>query len=102
VIESSVASIMDRLAPDPWGRANGFSPEIADVHQAAWKASISDSEVSNLVAAWIRRFQPCIFGRLAASQANDFLSFCVLNDGDLRRPDTEIQEKIQEHRLDWW
>lgn len=94
----TVRSLMAQLEPDPWRNEVDFEADVSNAHDAIF-ASGDDSHRVAAIREWLQRYQPCLFGRIAAK--NDFLSYCVLNESDLMGSDEAIQEKIQSARLEW-
>jgi hypothetical protein len=98
-MRKSVAELFSNLIPDPWRSQSGFSPDIEDVHKNLFKAELSESDSIQFLNQWIQRFQPCLFGRIAAKL--DLINYCILTENDLHKPDKEIKNKIQQQRLRW-
>lgn len=96
----SVSSLIQKLVPDLWRAKKGFSSEIEKAHQDLFDPRKSDEELSKILAAWLQKHQPCLFGRMAAGPF-DLLSFCILTEDDLMQSDKIIREKIQRFRLLW-
>lgn len=94
----SVATLLRRIHPDPWRSAVGFETTFQTFHDRILAAE-STGEVTDCLGQWLERYQPCLFGRMAARMGQ--LSYCILSEDDLQRPDEEIQQKIQKGRLDW-
>ena len=99
MIELPVSELLDRLMPDLWRKDRGFSVDIAEVHQRVFGEHLSDDEIAGILNGWIAKYQPCLFGRIAARLG--LIRFCVLSDDDLKNSDTFIREKIQSARLSW-
>jgi hypothetical protein len=92
----SVAELYSRLRSDKWRTNAGFSPDIAAAHKEIFQSGTSPVAV---VGAWLQKYQPCLFGRLAARSG--LLGFSILLDSDLQRPDDWIRDKIQLDRAAW-
>src|SRR5262249_13955242 len=56
-------------------------------------------EIADALRQWLQKYQPCLFGRVAAKM--DLLSFCILTKDDLVKEDAFIKTKIQEARTNW-
>ena len=95
----SVADLLSELRLDPWRDKTGFSPEIEDTNKQLFDRTKSEADYCDALASWIRKHQPCIFGRIAA--ASGFLKYCILSESDLLRTDDHIAAKIQAARLAW-
>src|SRR6266581_6852401 len=96
---TTVAELIDNLTTDPWRSREGFSEEINHAHAQLFGASHSEAEVTQFINDWIGKFQPCLFGRIGARL--NLISYCILSESDLANPDSFIQDKIQEARLEW-
>lgn len=97
-MSNSIEEMLSKVEEDSWRKKTGFSEEIENANKLIFK---SDNE-DNIVAAlndWITRFQPCLFGRIAAKLG--LLSYCILTESDLRQTDVYIRDKIQTARQDW-
>jgi hypothetical protein len=94
----SVADLISQLRSDDWRSEVGFTAEIADASERIWNSDSNDQS-EKVLNDWLTQFQPCLFGRTAAR--NNLLSFCILNQSDLEKPDEHIATKIQNARLRW-
>lgn len=54
--------------------------------------------VVSTLNGWISRYQPCLFGRIAAK--NNLITYCLLREEDFST-DAQAERKIQEARLAW-
>lgn len=61
--------------------------------------SADRKDAASVINEWIRRHQPCLFGRIAAQTGR--IHYCVLLEDDLRQTDLEIRQQIQAQRLEW-
>jgi len=80
-----VRDLCRRLSEDELHRANPFSDDLTMVHQVLFHPYASDPQRQDALAAWLQRYQPCLFGRIAA--ANNALHYVFLDDDDLRESD---------------
>jgi len=94
----SVASILARMTRDDWRLETTFSPDIEQAQSRMFRAD-TDEEVVGILNEWLQRYQPCLFGRMAAKSGQ--LSYCVLRENDLSCDDELIRDKIQQHRTAW-
>ncbi|MGO9564104.1 MAG: hypothetical protein ACLPPV_15765 [Candidatus Korobacteraceae bacterium] len=72
-----IASLMGEIEPDPWRAEVGFSPEV----QAALDITLESPSDANLISTlneWIAKYQPCLFGRIAAKTSS--LSYCFVRE----------------------
>jgi hypothetical protein len=94
----SVASLVSALRPDPWRQNVDFTDDIQEVHTVLFE-SANETQYPMLLAEWLRKYQPCVFGRLAARFGA--ITYCLLTEADLKSTDIHIKEKIQTARLSW-
>jgi hypothetical protein len=95
----SLRDELAKLEPDPWRASVGFSPDIIDAHRVLFgDGAKSDAKVIAL-NEWLQEYQPCLFGRIAAKR--DLISFCIIDEADLRTSDEYVRDKIQEARRSW-
>jgi hypothetical protein len=93
-----LADLYRRLVPDPWRVENGFSADIAAATERLLTAT-TDDERSAVLGEWLERYQPCLFGRIAARKG--LISYCFLTESDLEGSDLTIRAKIQSARTLW-
>jgi hypothetical protein len=94
----SISEIHSYLAGDIWRIENHFAMDM-DAANAEITAAKDPEEIPEILRAWLQKFQPCLFGRLAAKL--DLLSFCILTKNDLLQDDEHVKKKIQEARSLW-
>jgi hypothetical protein len=98
VMATSVANLIGELKKDAWRDEVAFSPEIREANDRIWRAS-DDKEAATALGDWLQRFQPCLFGKIAAKAR--LLTYCILGEADLAKSDEQIASKIQDARLAW-
>jgi hypothetical protein len=92
------AQLLAQLVPDSWREETGFTNEVLTAQAELYRVD-SDEERALILAQWLERYQPCLFGRIAAKLG--LISYCFLTEDDLRQPDDVIRDKIQYHRTAW-
>lgn len=95
---NSVAYYFSLLKPDDWRTNVGFTSDIKAANDSLFEAR-DDTEAAAFLGHWLERWQPCLFGRIAAK--SDALTYCFLSEDDLRESDEFISNKIQSKRLEW-
>src|SRR5215212_6105179 len=95
---NSVAYYFSLLEPDAWRSNVGFSTEI-ELANANLFQTHDDTVAAAILTPWLERWQPCLFGRIAAK--SDALTYCFLSENDLQESDEFISNKIQSKRLEW-
>ncbi|MBI1369800.1 MAG: hypothetical protein GC162_14235 [Planctomycetes bacterium] len=94
----SLAQLLDQLEPDPWRKEAAFSKEVAGANTELYCAT-TDQARARILGQWLEKYQPCLFGRIAAKLG--LISYCFLTDSDLAMSDDAIREKIQRDRTAW-
>jgi hypothetical protein len=97
--ERPVAELLGDLRQDPWREQVGFAPEVARANDLLLKPEIHATEARSVLNDWLQKYQPCLFGRIAAKTG--LISYCVLDENDLRGSDDAILNKIQDARTLW-
>jgi hypothetical protein len=93
-----LAELYMRLEQDPWRTEHGFTPEMAEATRRLLESS-SDEQRAAVLSTWLEKYQPCLFGRIAARKG--LLTYCFLTEQDLLSSDLVIRTKIQEARTHW-
>ena len=94
-----IRELITSLKPDPWREQAGFTAEVAAANELLFDPAATRDATADVLNAWIHRHQPCLFGRMAAKVG--LLSYCILTEADLSRPDEEIGRLIQDARTAW-
>ena len=96
----TVRELVAGLKVDAWRSRVGFTADVQDAHDRLDSALTKDAK-AQLINSWLGagRNQPCLFGRMAARFGR--IGFCVIDDEDLKKPDDEIRQLIQDQRLAW-
>lgn len=79
-----------------------FSPDIEAVHAALFNKKYDRQAKIRVYRSWLEQNQPCVFGRIAATNKNVFI--CLLEEGEIlqmRRGDQDLQETLQDYRQAW-
>lgn len=96
-MSKSVSKMLDSLKPDSWRAEVGFSPEVDAANRLLFRPN-SDAEIKNILNTWLQKYQPCLFGRIAAKLG--LISYCIITDSDLDGSEEDIARKIEgEHEL---
>jgi hypothetical protein len=93
-----VAEIISDLERDSWRAEQRFSPDMENANEQIWNAG-TEKDAIDALNNWLKRFQPCLFGRIAAT--SNLLSYCVLRKSELVESDEYIANRIQDARLRW-
>lgn len=98
-MNDTLRTLLARLRVDPWRQQRqAFSGDLVDAqHQILSAATVP--QVTAVLASWLERYQPCLFGRIAAKRG--LLSYCILDEEDFALGDAAVRDKIQAHRLRW-
>lgn len=91
---------MTDLNQDTWRAQAGFTPEIDRVNAVLFDTMKSETEKTEAIRTWLEKYQPCLFGRIAAKRG--LLTICVIDEAMLVGADDEvIRQKIHECRVRW-
>lgn len=96
---AEVKELMKALVKDPLRKHCDFSNDMRKVHRVLWSPFPDAKDQVRMLRRWLQRFQPCIFGQVAAAQ--DTMHVCILEDSDLYSSDVEIAARIREDVLNW-
>lgn len=91
-----LARLFSILRQDPWRSATRFNEEFGAFNSRILEAAHSQDLILN---DWLQKYQPCLFGRLAAKAKA--ITYCVLDENDVQQPDEYVLAKIQDSRLAW-
>jgi hypothetical protein len=92
--------LLGTLPEDAWRRANPFSEQMADCHARLFDVTTSRQEKADALIQWLgSKAQPCLFGRMAAKK--NWLSVCILTEGDFIKGDDHVRQIVQESRRTW-
>ena len=95
----TIADLLSNIQSDPWRAEVGFSEDIEHANEQLRIAEVNEAAITEVLKNWLQKFQPCLFGRLAAK--HNQISFCILTEADLNKDDQFIQDKIQAARSRW-
>lgn len=95
----AIANLLPRITKDPWRAQTPFSPELEAANRRIFEAADDPELIRSVLNDWLKKYQPCLFGRLAAKQ--ELISYCILTEPDLRKTDAEICDQIQAARTQW-
>lgn len=95
----SVSELVGLLQADPWRERTPFSEDFEATNQALLAPGATDEDRERAAAAWLQKWQPCLFGRVAARQR--LVHYCFLTSDDLQGSDESIQKRLQAARRAW-
>lgn len=95
----AVRDLFRRLSEDRSRKDKGFSPDIEAANAAMFRPFVTAADRQEALGAWMQRYQPCLFGKVAA--AKNTLHYLFLDEDDLRESDQHISARIQQARRDW-
>lgn len=88
--------------PDKLRKSRRFSQDMQSTHAILLNSQNSKTQKINAYRTWLTKSQPCIFGRLAATQRRVFI--CLLEENEIlgmRRGDDDLRDTIQDYRQLW-
>ena len=80
----------------------GFSEDIEAVHAVLFNPRYHRQRKIRACRTWLENNQPCVFGKIAATNKNVFV--CLLEEEQIlrmRRGDQDLEDTIQDHRQVW-
>ncbi|WP_080886519.1 hypothetical protein [Nitrospira japonica] len=97
----SIAQIYAQVQPDSWRQRQDFSAEIREAQAMLFDEASKGRKdaIAKILGKWLERYQPCLFGRVAARL--DLIEYCVLLEEDLYKSDEEVLSLIQDARTRW-
>jgi hypothetical protein len=98
-MSKDISDLFSQIESDSWRKENDFSEEVKQANNDLIEAGNNKEKIIEILNKWLQKYQPCLFGRLAAKL--DLLSFCILTEQDLMKDDQEILDKIQDARTKW-
>jgi hypothetical protein len=93
-----LSDLYAKLQPDPWRIEQGFSAEMAGANDVLLKVT-SDEERARILGGWLEKYQPCLFGKVAARKG--LISYCFLSESDILQGDAKVRDRIQLARTNW-
>src|SRR5208283_4707068 len=94
---SEIAALMSRIEPDPWRLETGFSSEMRAALDVTLNSK-SVEEIESALTAWIRSYQPCLFGRIAAKQSA--ITYCLVTEEMLCGDETKLSHSGSAPQVD--
>src|ERR1017187_5126840 len=97
--QPSLQELYRRLSPDAWRLQNGFSSDLQSTADVLHSSSHNRESKEQAFRDWLRKWQPCLFGRIAAR--DNLISFCFIDGEDVQKGDHHVKELIQNARSAW-
>src|SRR5256885_7934393 len=88
--------------PDKLRKSRRFSQDMQSTQAILLNSQNTKTQKINAYRGWLTRNQPCIFGRLAATQKRVFI--CLLEENEIlgmRKGDDDVRDTIQDYRQIW-
>jgi hypothetical protein len=98
-MSSEISTMLGQLEPDTFRENIGWSDDMRQANTRILEAGDDDARIIELLNDWLSRYQPCVFGKAAASLGR--ISHCVLTPRILSLSDADIGKHIQRKRLEW-
>jgi hypothetical protein len=93
----TIDQLLDDLVADPWRQSQPFSADMAKVHAVLFDPT-KIRQHQQIVLDWVKREQPCLFGRMAADEQ---IEICILTERDIYRGEEYVKSVMAAHRLQW-
>jgi len=94
-----LSRLRGQLTGDEWRKKNPFSRELETASQVINHPYSTDSEREIALGGWLRKYQPCTFGKLAAR--DNQIHYCFVTDADIDVGDERVSEIVAESRQLW-
>jgi hypothetical protein len=85
-----------------------FGADIDDAHAVLLDPDATKNEKETVLRGWLQRYQPCLFGRLAARQARGpaaskglAIDVVIVDEHDLDQGDVHVTRVLQHARRQW-
>lgn len=96
----TLRTLYKALKRDKWRKDHLFSEDIQIANEVLFDTFAEAGQRKEIITNWFQKFQPCLFGRIAAATSS--LHICVLTEEDfLTRNDREISDIIKQELLEW-
>jgi hypothetical protein len=96
----TLRTLYKALKRDNWRKDHPFPEDIQIANEVLFDTFAEAGQRKEVIVNWFQRFQPCLFGRIAAATRS--LHVCVLTEEDfLSRNDKEIGDIIKRELLEW-
>jgi len=79
-----------------------FSEDISGTNSVLFNPAYDRKRKIKAYWNWLAKFQPCLFGRMAATQKKVFI--CILEENEvltMHKGDEDLRQTIQDHRQVW-
>ena len=97
---TATSELFARLSGDAWRISHPFNDDMLRANALLHNTAATEEEMSECVRLWCLRWQPCQFGKVAASEGR--IHFCFLTEQAVSTwSDGEIAEKIVEEKQLW-
>lgn len=96
---ATIRKLLRRLEDDPWRREHPFSADINTACDVLLNPYARDDERRIAICGWLAKFQPCVFGQVAAKSNRLFIS--IVDEKLLDQGDKAVKEKLQSDRRTW-
>ncbi|MFB6556489.1 hypothetical protein [Streptomyces sp. NPDC056405] len=103
-----LAELLKKLPQDQQAVGRGFGSDIDEAHGVLLDPTAGPDARTRAFTEWLRRHQPCLFGRLAARQGQGVtaakglgMDFCWIDDTDLAYGTEHVTALVQQERRRW-
>jgi len=95
----ALSELLARLDGDEWRKQNPFSSDISIASEVLLHPYAREDEQQLAAKAWISKFQPCVFGQVAAKA--DTLYIAIITDADMTEGDDALRERLALEKKTW-
>ncbi len=94
----NLEELLDAAESDDWRGNRPFSPDVESAHDELFSAGASRLQQAQVLSHWVKKNQPCLFGRMAAEAE---IAYCILTEADVLKGDSYVKDLIHQNRLVW-
>lgn len=95
----SISTLLSRIERDPWRSKNPFSAETVTACEVLLNPFARDDERKEAIRGWLAKYQPCVFGQVAARGDRLFIS--IIDEALIQAGDAAIREKLRQDKRTW-
>src|SRR5689334_10700656 len=95
----SLKKLYDSLERDNFRADRPFDEGMQVASSVILHAFARPDEQAAALSLWLQKYQPCLFGRIAAKA--DGIAYCFLTDRDILESDDHVERKIRDARMLW-
>lgn len=93
--------LRELLGKMPRSHLDSFGKDIDKTNELLFSESDKEKK-KDILFDWVKRFQPCMLGRLGAGKKQNInISVYIVDDNDVQKGDEYLHRYLQDCRHDW-